>query len=308
MKPVGPSPLPEQAFASRSLPVTRAVFLVARTVLWIVLIACIGAVFLFALSHSSSGTSLPSFLGRTFPIPVARVGAETILNRDFQIELDGWTHFYETAGALDALDAKRLHDRILDRKITQEIVRQLAVELGVDDIAEEVEVLYQSMAADRGSEMKLVEDIEQRFGWTKNVFIAVIVEPIVYARRVDVALKESDDFQSAPLALAEQARLDLIAQTSAFVGMDNTGTRDEYLLSLDAYPLEAHEALRMTDIGLVTDIIETDERFMVFKILERRDHVDDLRLRTEEFSVDKLGLYDLIAQRRATLEIKVFER
>lgn len=308
MKPVGPSPLPEQLFASRSLPLTRAAFWVARIVLWAILIACIGAVFLFALSRSPSGMPVRSFLSRTFPIPMARVGAETILNRDFQIELAGWMHVYDPNGALDVEDAKRLHDRILDRKITQEIVRQLAVELGVDDISEEGETLYQSMAVDRGSEAKLIEDIEQRFGWTKNVFIEVIIEPIVYARRVDEAVKQNEDLQSVARASAEQARLDFVAGTDAFTQTGNKGSNNRGLLALDAYPVEVHDALRETAVLSVTDVLETQERFMVFKVLERDESESDIRVRTNEFSIDKLDVYDAVAQRRATLPIKIFER
>lgn len=308
MKPVGPTPLPERAFASRSLPVTRVAFWAIRVALWAILMATIGGVFLFALSRSPSGTPVRSAVSRAFPIPVARVGTETILNRDFQTELDGWTHFYDPNEALGSEDAKRLHDRILDRKVTQEIVRQLAVELGVDDISEEAETLYQFMAADRGSEAKLVEDIEQRFGWTKNVFMAAIVEPIIYARRVDEVVKQDETWQEGAKSSAQQARLDFISGTDAFTRISQEGSDASGLLALDAYPEEVHDALRGTSVGSVTDVLETRERFMVFKVLERDESGDGLRLKTNEFSIDKLDVYDVVERRRATLKIKVFER
>lgn len=308
MKPVGPSPLPEHLYASRSLPVGTVASFAARIALWAVLIACIGAVFLFALSRSPSGEPVRHVLSQAFPLPIANVGDQTIYYRDFQTELDGWIRFYETAGALDVVDAKRLHDRVLDRRIDQEIVRQLAVELGRKDIAEEAEVLYQSMAADRGSEAKLIEDIDQRFGWTKNVFMAVIVEPIVYARRVDEAVKQNEDWQSAVKASAEQARLDFVAGTDAFTQTGDQGSKNRGLLTLDAYPAEVHDALRETVVGSVTDVLETRERFMVFKVRERDERESGIRVRTNEFSIDKRDVYDAIAQRRATLTIKIFER
>ena len=307
MKPVGPTPLPEHLYASRSLPMRTAAFWAMRVGLWGFLFFLIGGLFVFALYRSPGGTSVLHVVGRTLPMPIARVGDTAILYRDFQAELDGWIKFYETGGALEAVDEQRLHDRVLERMIERELIRQLSFELNVDGQSD-VETLYQSMAVERGSEAQLIEDIDQRYGWTKNVFISSVVEPIVYARRVDDAVKGNEAYQRDALSSAQQARIDLLSGANAFTRISTGDEHAAAWVSLDAYPFEVEGILKNTEVGDVTEVIETSERFLVFKILGRNERAGGWFFQTEEFSIDKADVYDVLAIRRAQTTIKVFER
>ncbi len=314
MKSVGPTPLPEHTYSVRQLPVRRALQWFVRVLVGVGIVVALLALFVVSLYRTPSGAPLLHIFGRTVPLPAARIDNHAIYYREFIQARDGWNQYYVSAGTIDAIDMSVIEQQVINRMIDHYLTEQLAGELGVDYSEDELNKAYQDLVEQHDSEAHFVDQLEKRFGWDRAELERYVLKPITLARGVDLAIRSSEEEQVEPLKNIGQMRVDVAAGGQAFSDLAS-----QYSASLSAseggelglspveeYPEEALGALSSADVGDLTEIIETSERFVVYRVMESEEGRSGLLVNAQELSVEKRDIHDVLSERREQSNIKIF--
>jgi hypothetical protein len=314
MKPVGPTPLPEHTYSARQLPVKRVLQWVIRVLVGIGIGAAILVLFVVSLYRTPSGTPLLHMFGRSVPLPAARVDNQAIYYREFIRARDGWNQYYVSAGTIDAIDMSVIEQRLINRMIDHHLTEEIAEELMVGVSDDDLEPAYVDLVGQHDSEAHFIDQLEKRFGWDRPELEKYVLRPITLARAVDIAIRASEEEQRDPRQNIDQMRLDvsaggqsfseLASQYSASLSASEGGELG--LSPVEEYPEEAYEALSLASIDDLTAVIETSERFVVYKIIEREQRPSGLYINAQELSVEKRDIHDVISERRNNANIKIF--
>ncbi len=314
MKSVGPTPLPEHTYSARQLPVRRAFQWVVRVLVGIGVGVAILALFVVSLYRTPSGAPLLHIFGRTVPLPAARIDNHAIYYREFIKARDGWNQYYVSAGTIDAIDMSVIEQQVINRMIDHYLTEQIANELGVEYSEEELNEAYQDLVEQHDSEAHFVDQLEKRFGWGRAELEQFVLKPITLARAVDLAVRSSEEEQVEPLRNINQMRIDVEAGGQAFsdlasqfsASLSASEGGELGLSPIEEYPEESQNVLRNSREGDLTEVIETSERFIVYRIVEREDDRGDLLINAQELSVEKRDIHNVLSERRERSSIKIF--
>lgn len=312
MKSVGPTPLPDKMYAARQLPVRRAVFWATRSLFGLSLVVGVFALFVVSLYRLPSAEPLLEMFGRTLPMPVAVVNGEPISYKVYLRVLDGWESMYEQDGTIDAIDLDIVGGRVMDRLIEQSLAGQYAKSIGVKLEDEAVQEAYLAIVRQEESEVRFVDDLEKRFGWSKDEFIANVVEPVVLMQVLDDTVRMREDEQTRPREVIDRLRADILAGESSFTQVASeisasisAETGGELgLRSIEEYPEEARSMLLSVSEGSVSEVVDLRERFVVYELLERVERQNGYYVNAQELSVDKRDIHDVIAVLSKDAKIK----
>lgn len=316
IEPIGPSPMHESLYASRHLPVGRAVRWGVRVCVMLAVLCVILGIGIGVLYRVPGGDAFLAPLSRVLPIPAARVNRHTISYRTYTQMLDGWVFLYERQGVLEAVGKDTVERRVMDRLVQDALVSQMLREMRVTVTAAQEDETWEALAKPYGSELLFVGAVQERFGWDAEAFRRFVVEPLVRLRAADDAVLEWREAQEGPRAVMDALYADVRIAPDKFEEMATqvsasflSGDGEEVgVRSLLEYPMEARQTLMTTPVGAVTDVVELRDRFVLYRVMERDREEDKIRVKVRELSIEKRDVHDILREWMGTAKIRIYVR
>lgn len=296
---VGPSPIPSKEYAARQLPVRRAVVWMGRFAVLLVALAILLWIFVVSLYKFPAGEKLLRPISSVFPIPAVRVDTSLITYKDYTQMLDGWLGAYGT----EEVQREIVQERVLVRLVQDAMLAQMATELRLKVDEGVVAEVYTEFVGQHDSEAHLIEAIDRQFGWDYDQFMEFVVEPLALVRQLDSAVRGWDEAQEGQLSIIEEIRRDVINDPDRFsdIAMQDSEEGDGHL-ELTEYPPEALVAFVDASEGVITEVIELEDRYVIYKVLD----IDEEEVLTEDIYVEKLGVYEVMQDRLDSASIKYY--
>ncbi|HBU28044.1 TPA: hypothetical protein DEB00_02935 [Candidatus Uhrbacteria bacterium] len=302
---VGPEPLPEHLYASRQLPVRRALFWGGRFLIFLLGICLLLGVFMISLYQIPAGDKLLNMFGRVVPIPAIRVNTTRISFQTYQSMVDGWTELYQQQGTLDESTMTILRERVADRLIQEVLLSDLAKELEVRVSQENTSYVQQMFFDQYENEARYEEALYEQFRWTPEEFERFVIEPLAQVHALDAVILWSEQVQETPRAMIEEMHQELTRSPDQFTELATqvSGSLSAFdggelgLRPIKEYPQEAQMALQATKKGELTPIIELEDRFLFYRVLEQQAVDGDFSVNAQELSVAKRDVYDVLNER-----------
>ncbi len=315
IEPIGPSPMRASLYASRHLPVGRALMWFVRAGLFVAVLAVLTGVGVVVLYRLPGGDALLSPLSRALPIPAVRVNGQGIPYRAYAEMLDGWVFLYERQGVLEAVGKDTVKQRVLDRLVQDALVMQMLKEMRTTVSPEDERALWETLARPYTGEAMFAEAIREQFGWDTEAFKAYVVEPLVRLRKADEAVLEWDAVQADPRGVMEALYADVRIAPDRFEEMATQASasflaadgEEVGLRSIVEYPMGVRAALTATPEGAITDVIEMPDRFVLYLVVEREEEEDgEVQVEVRELSIEKRDVHDVLREWLAAATVRVY--
>jgi len=309
---VGPSPLRDDLYMARQLPISKVLKWLGRTFLVVIITLILCSVFFLSLYNVDKGTVILNAVSKKVPFPAIRIGTEMISINTYNTILDGWSRLYIEKG-LDQEDFQeevkvRAKDKLKRDMVAKIIMKERKIELEEETTRE----VYNNFLRQFKSEAHLIEAIDRKFGWSMSEFNTFIVEPLARIRILDNESKTWRQEQERSRAALENLHIKIFDNPEVF-----TELAQEFSMSLSAqdggelglrpineYPKEARDILIALKQGELTQIIELNDRFVAYQQIEKEDKQTGIWINARELSIDKKGIFEIIKERQEQLEIK----
>ncbi len=312
MNSIGPSPLPSHMYAARHLPVQRVLFWLGRTFVVIAITVLVVAMLIISLYRLPSGSGLLNGFAQFLPLPAYQVNGTFVAMKKYGIILDGWSQLYESQGAVDFANSDIVAQRVEERVIRGVLIEQIMEELELELDVELVNTVYSEFVDQYQTEAHLIESVDRQFGWSVDQFMEYIVLPLARTRALDVAVSDWSEVQSQPRGIIQDIHAkvfndpDIFAEIASEVSTSLSASDggELGLRALDEYPPEARVILLSLDDGELSPIIDLDERFVIYQLIEKRERESGDLVNAREIAIDKKDVYDVIDERMLTAEIE----
>jgi parvulin-like peptidyl-prolyl isomerase len=255
-------------------------------VLFLLLILGIGGSFFVyeALykQHRMDGIAGVAFV---LPVPIARIGSETVFYRDVLMYRDLLSQF----------------DLALEHVVTQTYIEWLAEDLGVKVDQEDVNLYVEGQDINQ-----MADDL----GWTRRQYEMRIVRPLLLAQKVETALYASETYQESARTTIERIERDLALEVAfsdlaRLYSQDLSGSEGGYL-SYYAEEDALMEELGVFDLPLLepSAIIERDHSYVIAQLYDVIGEGESrARVGLQWIVIRKIGLNETITQVKEAVPI-----
>ena|SRR3989339_57781 len=258
------------------------------------------------------GDPLVAFLVSTLPFPAATVGPLTVSMKEYLVEYRVLKSSFESIEEQQPPSPEQLQEVILQTLINKKIISKLASDYGVIAEPERINTYYKQTILAQQDETAFAQELQDSFGWSVEDFKKRVVEPIVLALDTNTVVLTNTSVQSGPRLVIEQARERILvgedfAQVAKQV-MEPYGLKETDLgfFKTSDLPAQWRSSIEATQQGKMTEILESNEVFSLFKITERIVAGEDTQVHLLTVTIPKKTLETLVKEYQSSNEVKYY--
>ncbi len=146
-------------------------------------------------------------LGNTFKGSVASINGSSVSYAKYVSDLATLKKFVEnTPEAGFNFSDEELSDQVLSRLLINELMKQMAEDLGVSTSKEDIEKARQDFLSQFETEEAAAKELQERYGWTLEDFMNNVVKPAVLEGKVSEAFASSTNPEFEKYGGVQQVR------------------------------------------------------------------------------------------------------
>ncbi|MBI5370345.1 peptidylprolyl isomerase [Candidatus Uhrbacteria bacterium] len=281
--------------------------------LFLVVLGCL-AVLSIGMYGLPPTSPLVRAVSRVLPYPAVVVNTSVITLGDYANEYDALIKFVVSADTQKPPSDEVVRQTILEALTNKAAIRALARTSGVKLDQKKVEAFYQDVVKGEESEQALSKQLKETFGWSTQQFKKRIIESIVLAMQMSDSVLHDAKQQEGPRADIQEAlkRLDAgeeFTTVAADVQQKQGGAPQGDLgyQSVGSLPTEWAPAASLK-IGERTPILESDQGFVILKVVDRIEAGEDSQVHLLAVAVPKKTLEDAVKAYLAEARVWTFIR
>jgi hypothetical protein len=232
------------------------------------------------------------------PYPAVMVNGSMISMEAYINEQDALMQYLNSTG-LEQTPPEAIRQTILDALVNKAAIRALAFERRVKIDEDRVEKFYQDVVASKESEEAFAKELTESFGWSRDEFKERILESIV------LALQMSEYVLSNP-ELQKEARAEIEAVRTQLEQGDQSVLKEDLGYQTVSSLPTAWTSASTLPIGGRTDILESDEGFVILQVTDRIETTEETQLHLVAAMVPKKTLEKLVDAYLASAKIRYF--
>lgn len=310
-KQVGPSPIPDRLYIQRQLPVKKVAFWFGRVCIAMSAVAVLLFVFIAILYRSTESRELLFWFSKTLPLPALKVNGAVVNLDDYSTFHNGMEKLYFGDGSVENSDDKHIGSLIDHRIVQNLLLHELVAEYKITLSDEQFNDVYLEFVNQYPSEAHLIESIDRRFGWTRDEFFEFIVVPFAEVRALDDHVRGLEDAQRQPRETIQDLHAKIFSDADSFgefagevsTSLSASDGGELGLRPITEYPSEAMASLDSINVYELTAVIETNERFVIYQLIERQETALGILVNARELAVDKRNIHDVLLEREASANI-----
>ena len=244
------------------------------------------------------------------PYPALSVDGTTVTMKDFLIEYDSLSHYFESLENQTAPPADQLEIAIADTLVNKLAIQKIANTYAVELDQDRVETYYQDILSAQESEEAFKQNLQETFGWTPDEFKSRIVNSIVLALQMTDTVLTDEDFQKDRLVLIQKAfervqageDFETVAKEvhTQFDGIES----DLGFIQSSIIPESWASQVQSLEVGGVTEIITLPEGYVIFKLADRTGIDQETQLHLLSITVPKQNLEEVVDAYLDTVVVK----
>jgi len=217
---------------------------------------------------------------KIIPYPVAVVNYQPVFYYDWQEQVTTLNNFYQKEKEANAETSvpslAETQKHILNRMISQTLLRQLAKKYNAVVTTEEVSQQTDSLAQDVGSRDLLTAQLQSLYGWTIADFQKEILEPLILKEKLKIAITLDDRINQSARDKAELILQEVKAGQKSFAELATTYSEDATAqqggdlgyFAKGQMVTEFETAAFALKPGEVSDLVKTQFGYHIIKVEE----------------------------------------
>jgi len=272
-----------------------------RLLLGLVLLCLIliGGVTTFVYTQSPEDAAVRAIVEQV-PYPAVLVNWQPITIESYLKERDALMKYYESAETpLEEGQEESVGNDVVETLVNKVAVDQLAVRYGITLDEARVEEMAAELTGDDDGAFN--QQLKSQFGWTREEFEERVIKSIVLASQVSTHVAETESIQQ-PRREQMGSALERIEGGEAFADVA-TSISEQYpsvrggdigYVKISQLPETWKESVTSLEAGEHTGIVEEEQAFLVFKVIERVEAGEDSEVQLSAVVVPKRALQEVV--------------
>ncbi|MBU0645862.1 peptidylprolyl isomerase [Patescibacteria group bacterium] len=235
------------------------------------------------------------------PYPALVINGERVSIKEFLLEYDALSNFYQAQPEAPSEDELKV--TVADTLVNKTILEQLSAKYGVSADDEQINLMMSEVAAAPGGEEAFAQQLADNFGWTMDDFRERVAKSLVLANQMTEFVGNNVDLQQNRRTGIDQAQTRLAAgEDFAIVAGDLSedpsakAGGDIGFVPLSEMVDPWLSAVVDLEVGEVSEIIESQENYMIFQVTDRIIKEEDEEIQMSVIVVNKVTLDEVVEE------------